>query len=206
MGRKVVVHTFLTLDGVMQAPGSPDEDTAGGFTHGGWSVPYWDDAMGEVMGTYMRPGEFELLLGRRTYEHMAAHWPNAPEEEQPEVMNTAPKHVASRTLDRVDWENSKLIPGDVAEYVRALKEQDGPEIQVHGSGDLIQTLLKEDLVDEYRLWIYPLLLGEGKRLFAEGTAPLGLRVAEVKNVASGPTFVKFERAGEIEQGSYMGEG
>lgn len=109
--RKLVVHTFLSLDGVMQSPGSPDEDTSGGFAHGGWSVPYWDDGMGEVMGGFMQQGGFEMLLGRITYEHMAAHWPNAPAEEHPEVMNTSRKHVASRTLKRLTWENSTVIDG-----------------------------------------------------------------------------------------------
>jgi dihydrofolate reductase len=143
--------------------------------------------MGEVMNGFMQKGSFELLLGRVTYEHMAAHWPDAPAEEQPEVMNSARKHVATRTLDGTEWENSTVIEGDVAEFVRGLKSEDGPEIQVHGSGRLVQTLLEADLVDEFRLWIYPVLLGEGKRLFADGTAPAGLKLVETRTARTGPS-------------------
>ena len=203
--RTLAVHTFLTLDGVMQSPGSPDEDTSGGFSHGGWSVPYWDDVMGEVMNGFMREGGFEMLLGRITYEHMAAHWPNAPAEEQPEVMNKNRKHVASRTLKAPQWENSTVIKGDVVDYVKTLRKSDGAEIQVHGSGNLVQTLLKHDLVDEFRLWIYPVLLGEGKRLFAGGTVPAGLKLVETRTAESGPIFARYERSGKIGTGSYMGD-
>src|SRR5437870_11917213 len=150
----------------MQAPGGPDEDRSGGFTHGGWSVGYWDDRMGQVMGDFMgRP--FEMLLGRRTYEIFAGYWPHSTEAGA-EVLNSARKHVASRTLKNVEWNNSTLIKGDVPMYVSELKNQSGPEIQVHGSGDLIQTLLRNDLVDEFHVWTFPVVLGSGKRLFAGG--------------------------------------
>jgi len=164
--RRLKVSTFVTLDGVMQAPGGPDEDRSGGFTKGGWSVGYWDDRMGQVMGDFMgRP--FEMLLGRRTYEIFAAYWPRSTEAGA-QALNGARKHVASRTLKNVEWNNSTLIKGDVPMYVSELKKQSGPEIQVHGSGDLIQTLLRNDLVDEFHVWTFPVVLGSGKRLFAGG--------------------------------------
>src|SRR5215203_1220010 len=151
--RKLIVATFLTLDGVMQAPGGPEEDPTGGFQYGGWSVPYWDDAMGARMGELMgKP--FDLLLGRKTYEIFAAHWPHT-DEPGAEVLNNARKYVASRTLERADWQNSTVLEGDVPQAVARLKEADGPELQVHGSSQLIQTLLEHDLVDELRLMIFP---------------------------------------------------
>jgi dihydrofolate reductase len=199
--RKLVVSTFLTLDGVMQAPGGPEEDPSGGFTHGGWSVNYWDELMGQVMGeATSRP--FDLLLGRKTYEIFAAHWPHASEEEGAGVFNNATKHVASRTLDAVQWQNSTLLEGDAAEAVARLKEEDGPEIQVHGSGNLIQTLLGHDLVDELRVWIFPIVLGTGRRLFADGAVPRGLKLVDSKTSTTGVLMTTYERAGEIEYGSF----
>ncbi|HEX2360326.1 MAG TPA: dihydrofolate reductase family protein, partial [Solirubrobacterales bacterium] len=164
--RTLSINTFLSLDGVMQAPGGPDEDPTGGFTLGGWGTTHFDD---EMMGQMSTTG-YELLLGRGTYEIFAAHWPydEGPIADQ---LNDTRKHVASTTLDRVDWSNSTLIAGDVAEYVAALKREDGPEIQVHGSPGLIQTLLEHDLIDEYRLWIFPVVLGTGKRFFGTGAIP-----------------------------------
>jgi dihydrofolate reductase len=198
--RKLVVNTFLTLDGVMQAPGGPEEDPTGGFTHGGWSVSYWDDQMGQEMGEFMgKP--FDLLLGRKTYEIFAAHWPHTDEPGAAEL-NSATKYVASRTLDKVEWSNSILIEGDVAEQVARLKEEDGPEIQVHGSSDLIQTLLEADLVDQLRLWIFPLVLGTGKRLFADGAIPAGLKLVDSKTFSTGVVMATYERAGGIEYGSF----
>jgi dihydrofolate reductase len=198
--RRLIVNTFMTLDGVMQAPGGPEEDPAGGFAHGGWSVTYWDDVMGAQMGETMgRP--FDLLLGRKTYEIFAAHWPRSTEPGA-EVLNGATKHVASRTLDRVDWANSHLLEGDVPEAVRKLKDSAGPELQVHGSSDLLQTLQQHDLVDEYRLMVFPLVLGSGKRLFGDGTIPAALRLADSKTTATGVVIAIYERAGEIEYGSF----
>src|SRR5256886_6192581 len=198
--RKLKVSTFVTLDGVMQAPGGPEEDRSGGFTQGGWSVGYWDDRMGQVMVDFMgRP--FELLLGRRTYEIFAAYWPHSSEPGA-EALNSARKHVASRTLKDVEWNNSALIKGDVPKYVSELKKQSGPEIQVHGSGDLIQTLLRNDLVDEFHVWTFPVLLGSGKRLFAGGAIPAGLKVVDVTTSSTGVVIATYERAGEIKHGSF----
>ena len=199
--RKLIVNTFLTLDGVMQAPGGPEEDTSGAFRHGGWSVNYWDSAMEERMGELMgKP--FDLLLGRRTYEIFAAHWPHASEQEGAAPLNNARKYVASRTLKRVDWQNSRLLEGDVAQRVTELKREDGPEIQVHGSGNLIQTLLKHDLIDEVRLLIFPLVLGTGKRLFADGTVPAALALVDSAISSTGVVMMRYERNGEIEYGSF----
>jgi dihydrofolate reductase len=201
--RKLKVTTFVTLDGVMQAPGGPEEDPSGGFTHGGWSAGYWDDQMGQVMTEFMgRP--FDLLLGRKTYEIFAAYWPHSTEPGA-ELLNDARKHVASRTLRSVDWNNSTLIKGDVAKYVFELKRQSGPEIQVHGSGDLIQTLMKNDLVDEFHVWTFPIVLGTGKRLFAGGTMPAGLKVTAVTTSSTGVVITTYERAGEIKYGSFAPE-
>ena len=162
--RKLIVSTFLTLDGVMQAPGGPGEDDSGGFAHGGWSVNYWDEQMGQVMGGAMsRP--FALVLGRRTYDIFAAHWPHATDDPGAKPLNDATKYVASRSRPTLEWNNSVLIEGDAAEGIAALKQEDGPELQVHGSGNLIQTLLRHNLVDQDRLWVFPLVIGSGKRLF-----------------------------------------
>ena len=198
--RKLIASTMVSLDGVMQAPGGPDEDRSGGFTNGGWSVGYWDDRMGQVMGDFMgRP--FELLLGRRTYEIFAAYWPHSSEAGA-EALNGARKHVASRTLKNVEWNNSALIKGDVPMYVSELKKQSGPEIQVHGSGDLIQSLLRNDLIDEFHLWTFPAVLGSGKRLFAGGAIPAGLKVVDVTTSSTGVVIATYERAGEIKYGSF----
>jgi dihydrofolate reductase len=198
--RKLAINTFLTLDGVMQAPGGPEEDPTGGFTHGGWSVNYWDEAMGERMGAALnRP--FDLLLGRRTYEIFAAHWPHSSDPGA-DVLNNATKYVASRTLDRVEWSNSRLLEGDPADAVARLKAEDGPEIQVHGSSNLIQTLLQHDLVDEYRLWIFPLVLGTGKRLFADGAIPRGMKLVESATSTTGVVITTYERGGDVEYGSF----
>lgn len=201
--RKLKVTTFVTLDGVMQAPGGPDEDRSSGFTHGGWSAGYWDDQMGQIMAEFMgRP--FELLLGRKTYEIFAAYWPRSTDPTA-DVLNSARKHVASRTLRSVDWNNSTLIKGDVATYVAELKKQSGPEIQVHGSGGLVQTLLKNDLVDEFHVWTFPVVLGSGKRLFADGAIPAGLKVDAVKTSTTGVVIASYERAGAIKYGSFAPE-
>jgi len=156
--------------------------------------------MGKVMGDFMgRP--FDLLLGRKTYEIFAAHWPHSTEPGA-DVLNSARKHVASRTLRSVDWNNSTLIKGDVAKYVSELKKQSGPEIQVHGSGDLIQTLLKNDLVDEFHVWTFPVVLGSGKRLFADGAMPAGLKVDAVKTSTTGVVIATYQSAGAIKYGSF----
>jgi dihydrofolate reductase len=199
--RKLVVQTFVTLDGVMQAPGGPGEDDEGGFAYGGWSVNYWDDQMGQVMGEATgRP--FAMVLGRRTYDIMAAFWPNAPEEAGGKVFNEATKYVASRGRPTLSWSNSVLVEGDAAEGIAALKRQDGPELQVHGSGNLIQTLLRHNLVDQFRLWVFPVVIGSGKRLFAEGTVPAGLKLLDSKVSTTGVVMGTFEPAGELVTGSF----
>jgi dihydrofolate reductase len=196
--RKLVVNTMMSLDGVMQAPGGPDEDPTGGFTHGGWGANYFDE---EMMRQVAESAPYELLLGRGTYEIFAAHWPY---DEGPiaDHLNSTRKHVASTTLERVDWNNSTLISGDVAEYVATLKSQDGPEIQVHGSPGLLQTLLEHDLIDEYRMWIFPLMLGTGKRAFGDGTIPAALKLVDSKVSGTGVTINTYVRAGEIKPGSF----
>jgi dihydrofolate reductase len=199
--RKVIVSTFLSLDGVMQAPGGPAEDPTGGFTLGGWSVNFWDDAMGQRMAEAMTE-PFDLLLGRKTYEIFAAHWPYVTDDPAAEALNRATKYVASRTLKELEWTNSVLIRGDVGEEVARLKEGSGPEIQVHGSGDLIKTLMRHHLVDEYRLWTFPVRLGSGKRLFEGGTTPGSLRLADVTTSTTGVVMATYEPAGEIEVGSF----
>ncbi|MDP9259889.1 MAG: dihydrofolate reductase family protein [Actinomycetota bacterium] len=199
--RKLVVSTFLTLDGVMQAPGGPGEDDSGGFAHGGWSVNYWDDQMAQVMGEAMS-GPFDLVLGRRTYDIFAAFWPNAPEEAGGKPLNDATKYVASRSRPTLGCSKSVLIEGDVAEGIAALKQADGPELQVHGSANLIQTLLRHNLVDQYRLWVFPLVIGSGKRLFSEGTIPAGLKLVGSVVSTTGVTIGTYEPAGEIVAGSF----
>jgi dihydrofolate reductase len=196
--RILAVNSFVSLDGVMQSPGGPDEDPSGGFTHGGWAANYFDD---EMMQQVAQADPYELLLGRGTYEIFAAHWPY---DEGPiaDRLNGTRKHVASTTLEQVEWNNSTLITGDVAEYVAALKRQNGPEIQVHGSVGLIQTLLEHDLIDEFRLWIFPVVIGTGKRFFGDGTIPGALNLVDSKVTKTGVTINTYERAGDINPGSF----
>lgn len=199
--RKLLVTTFLTLDGVMQAPGGPEEDDGGGFAYGGWSVNYWDDKMGEVMdGILGKP--FDLLLGRKTYEIFAAYWPDAPDESVGKPFNAATKYVASTTLSSVEWENSVLLEGDVAEAVAALKQGEGRELQVHGSGNLIQTLLRHNLIDELWAWTFPVVVGGGKRLFAEGAPAAGLKLVDHTISTTGVVIGTYEPAGELVTGSF----
>lgn len=202
--RKLVVGTFLSLDGVMQAPGGPDEDRDGGFEHGGWSVRYWDDMMGKLIVEQMLQAD-ALLLGRRTYEIFAAHWPRVTDRNDPVAskLNSMRKYVASRTLRRAEWHNSTLLPGDAAAAVARLKEEEpGGEIQVAGSSNLIQKLLKHDLIDEFRLWVFPVMIGSGKRLFGNGTIPGALRLVHTKASSTGVVIHRFERAGKLEHGSF----
>jgi dihydrofolate reductase len=199
--RKLIVLTFISLDGVMQAPGGPDEDPTGGFNFGGWVAGYWDDFMGKVMGEQME-AQFDLLLGRKTYEIFAAYWPLVKNDPMADKLNRAKKYVASTTLKKPNWENSTLIAGNVAQEIRRLKDQDAPELQVHGSSNLIQTLLKNDLIDEFRLKIFPITLGTGKRLFGQGAIPAGFRLLECKTSATGVIVATYERAGEIKTGSF----
>ena len=202
MSRKLVVTTFVTLDGVMQAPGGPEEDPSEDFSLGGWSVTQWDDVMVEHMGEGMWGSmSFDLVLGRKTYEIFAAHWPYS-DEPGADLLNSATKYVASTTLDNVDWANSQLLEGDVPTAIARLKEEDGPELQVHGSAVLIQTLLEHDLVDEFRLMIFPVVVGKGKRLFGDGTIPRGLQLTDSKTSTTGVVIATYERAGEVPLGSF----
>src|SRR5947199_2723175 len=200
--RKLLVASFVTLDGVMQAPGAPEEDESEGFTHGGWSVTYWDDTMNEVMGAIMgKP--FDLLLGRRTYDIFAGYWPqHADEPGGGRPLNDATKYVVSASHPELAWGPSVLIEGDVPAEVAKLKEGDGPELQVHGSGNLIQTLLRHGLVDEYRMWVFPVVLGSGKRLFADGTIPSSLKLVDSKVSTTGVVIGTYEPAGELVTGSF----
>ena len=198
--RKVIVLSFITLDGVMQAPGGPQEDTSDGFRRGGWMVAYSEDFSGKLMREQMsRP--FNLLLGRKTYDIWAGYWPHNGNN-WPGV-NSATKYVASKDSSlKLDWSNSVLLTGNIAEEVQKLKTQDGPELQVYGSGNLIQTLLKHDLVDEFWLKIFPITLGVGKRLFTEGTIPAAFTLTDSKVSPKGVIFANYKRAGEVKTGSF----
>ena len=200
--RELIVQTFLTLDGVMQAPGGPEEDPSDGFEFGGWSVNYWDEQMGQVMDEAVSK-PFAMVLGRRTYDIMAAYWPHASEEEGAKPFNDATKYVVSRSHPNLDeWANSVLVEGGGAEGLAALKEEDGPELQVHGSANLIQTLLQHNLVDEYRLWVFPLVIGPGKRLFGDGTIPSGLELVDSKVSTTGVVMGTYKSAGEVVTGTF----
>jgi len=199
--RRLIVTTFLTLDGVMQAPGGPEEDPSDGFAYGGWSVNYWDDVMDRFQAQAIR-GPFDLVLGRKTYDIFAAYWPTAPEEAGGKPLNDATKYVASRGRPQLEWSKSVLLEGDAAEAVAALKQTNGPELQVHGSGNLVQTLLRHNLVDLYRLWGFPLVLGSGKRLFSEGTIPAGLKLVDTTVSSTGVVIGTYEPAGDVVTGSF----
>jgi dihydrofolate reductase len=199
--RTLVVTTFLTLDGVMQAPGGPGEDPSGGFSHEGWLVPFFDEALGAQMDEWFVPAQ-DFLLGRGTYDIFYASWPKMiGDDPVSQGLNFKKKYVASRTLTSVEWETAELLQGDVGDAVRKLKAEYGGELQVHGSAGLVQTLLKEDLVDELRLVVFPVVLGEGKRLFAEGTIPRTWRLRTQATTSTGALVLSYERAGEVETGS-----
>jgi len=197
--RKLIVLSFVSLDGVMQAPGGPQEDPSGNFKYGGWTHPYFDEFAGKVMAEQMA-GPAELLLGRKTYEIFAGYWPQHADE-WPGI-NTMTKYVASNTLTSSAWNNTVFLSGNVAEKVKQLKQQDGPDLQVHGSGNLIQTLLKADLVDELWLKIFPVTLGTGKRLFDGGAIPAAFTLADSKTSPLGVIIASYKRAGEVKTGSF----
>lgn len=205
--RNLMVTTFLTLDGVMQAPGGPGEDDEGGFQYGGWSVPYWDEVMMTTMGEATSQ-PFSMVLGRKTFDIMAAHWPHASEEEGAGVFNNATKYVASRQqLDTSVWQNSVQLQGDAADALAALKQQDGPELQVHGSSNLLQSLLaREGLVDTLRLWIFPVTVGPGKRLFGDGISPAGWTMVDHTVSSTGVIIGTYQPAGPVPFGSFELEG
>jgi len=200
--RKLIVLSFITLDGVMQAPGGPREDDRGGFKYGGWSVGYFDDVLGNVM-TEQMGHPFDLLLGRKTYDIFAAHWPRVGDDDPAaRVINRARKYVVSNRTVSLEWKTTIPINGDAAGKIAQLKKDDGPELQVHGSGNLIQTLLKNDLVDEFWLKTFPVALGSGKRLFAGGTMPAGFTLTESRISPSGVVVSSYARAGEVKLGSF----
>lgn len=197
--RKIIVLMFMTLDGVLQGPGGPTEDTSGNFTLGGWTVPYFDEFLGNVMTEQMGQ-PFDLLLGRKTFEVFASYWPQHPEEGP--GINNATKYVASNTLTSHEWSKSVFLKGNVAEEIKKLKQGAGPDLQVHGSGELIQTLLEHDLVDEFWLKIFPVTLGRGKRLFAQGTIPAAFTLLDSKTSPTGVIVATLKRAGELKTGSF----
>lgn len=213
--RKIIAAAFVSLDGVMQAPGGPDEDPTGGFRHGGWLVPHFDETLGAAIGEmFERP--FDLLLGRKTYDIFAAHWPHFPTDPDAEGydegdaaiatrFNAITKYVASRSRPQLDWQNSELLGPDVPAALRDLKQQDGPDLLTQGSSVLLQTLLAEDLIDELRLFVFPIMLGKGKRMLGDGAQPAGFRLTKSTASPSGVIIASYERAGEVETGSFAME-
>ncbi|HYJ83120.1 MAG TPA: dihydrofolate reductase family protein [Allosphingosinicella sp.] len=199
--RKVIVQTFVTLDGVMQAPGAPDEDREGGFRHGGWSFNYWDEMMGERMDEAMKQ-PYDLLLGRKTYDIFAAHWPKADHPVVTPKFNAAVKYVATSSPETLEWENSVALEGDVGEAVRALRAGEGPDLSVQGSSRLIQALLAAGLVDELWLWTFPIVLGEGKRLFGDGARLLGFRLEAIETSTTGVAITRYVSTEPAEPGSF----
>jgi dihydrofolate reductase len=191
---RVVVTNHLTLDGVMQAPGRPDEDRRGGFEHGGWAQPYGDEVLGATMGERMGRSD-ALLLGRRTYEDLAGYWPKQKDNPFTEVLDNVQKYVASTTLEEpLPWSNSTLLEGDAAEAVATLRERPGKDLVILGSGELVQSLMRRDLIDEYLLTIHPLVLGSGRRLFPDGGPPTKLRLVEAKPTTTGVVIASYEPA------------
>jgi dihydrofolate reductase len=202
--RKLISSTFVSLDGVMQAPGGPDEDRTGDFAYGGWTAPLFDESVGPWLDrTFAAP--FDLLLGRRTYEIFAAYWPHHEDTLVGEAFSRAHKYVASQHLTDPTWEPTTVLSGNVPERVAGLKDQDGPDLLLQGSGNLIQSLLTADLIDEFRVLVFPLLLGSGKRLFAEGTIPAGLRLTAHEVSESGVIMATYERGGPVATGSFADE-
>lgn len=203
---RLTVTTFVTLDGVYQAPGGPGEDDEGGFRHGGWSFPYADEDFGAAMvGWFANADAF--LLGRKTYDIFASHWPKVTDENDPIAsrLNTLPKYVVSRSQPPLDWRNSHLVTGDVPAEITKLKQLPGRELQVHGSGNLVHTLIRHGLADEYRVLVYPVLLGSGKRLFPDGDIGAALRLADSKATGKGVQLLTYEPAGPAQYGSFTQE-
>jgi dihydrofolate reductase len=200
---KLTVTTFLSLDGVMQAPGAPDEDRSGNFRHGGWLVPYADADMERIVTDVFAKTD-AFLLGRKTYEIFAAHWPRVTDPDDPvaTALNRLPKYVVSRTLAKAEWHNSTVIRGDIAKQVAELKQRHGREILIQGSSELLQTLLANDLVDEYRLLLFPVVLGSGKRLFGSGTVPSALTLLDTRATSTGVVVNTYRPAGKPSYGSF----
>jgi dihydrofolate reductase len=200
--RKIIILSFISLDGVMQAPGGPEEDTSSGFKYGGWVFPFGDDFFGNVMMEQLGH-DFDLLLGRKTYDIFASYWPKQDEEQNPIALalNRAKKYVVSRTLKKADWKNSVIISSNVAEEIKKLKNTDGPELQVHGSGNMIQTLLQNDLADELWLKIFPVTLGSGKKLFENGKIAGSYTLTDTKVSPTGVIIANYKRAGQVKTGT-----
>jgi dihydrofolate reductase len=202
--RRLIASTFASLDGIMQAPGAPEEDPTGGFALGGWMVAYWDESM-DISASGFDGKDRELVLGRRTYEIFEAYWPCQPDDHPvAKTLNAAKKHVASRTLTVLHWDNSTLLHGDVVSAIIALKAQPGPELQMIGSGNLIQTLQAASLIDEYNVWTFPVVLGRGKRLFSEIAMPSALRLVRSKVSTTGVVMSTYVPAGNVQPGSFPG--
>lgn len=199
--RKIIAATFVSLDGVMQAPGGPEEDTAGGFAYGGWTFHYWDEAMGKVMDDVFK-ADFDLLLGRKTYEIFAAHWPHVTNDPIADKFNAAAKYVATSSPAPLAWKNSHALRGDVATELAKLKQTEGPNLLIQGSSDLIQSLLAHDLIDEFSLLIFPLILGSGKRLFGQGATPRAMKLVRSSVSSTGVVMASYRRDGEIRTGSF----
>ena len=192
--RTIIAITQVTLDGVMQGPGGAEEDPRNGFTLGGWAMPFFDDAGGQAIDEIIT-SEFDLLLGRRTYEIFAGYWPHHDDNPIGKAFNKATKYVVTRSLDKLDWEHSQKISDDVVDNLRRLKASDGPALHVWGSSELLQTLIAADLVDEYRMWVFPLVLGKGKRLFESGVPPHGFSLVEARSTASGVLLNTYRNNG-----------
>jgi dihydrofolate reductase len=200
---KLTIQTFLTLDGVMQAPGGPDEDTESGFTHGGWGFPYGDEDFGASVVNWMSQAD-GVLLGRKTYDIFAGYWPRQTDPADPvaTALNTLPKYVASTTLSSANWQNTTILGGDVVAEVAKLKEQPGRELQIHGSGQLARTLIEADLIDEYLLYYHPVHLGTGKKLFADGAAARALKLVDSTTTGAGVIIARYVPDGPAQYGSY----
>jgi dihydrofolate reductase len=197
--RKIIAITQVTLDGVMQGPGGPEEDPSNGFTLGGWAMPFVDQAAKEIIDETIA-GEFDMLLGRRTYQIFTAYWPHHDDNPIGKAFNQATKYVVTRTLDRLDWKPSQRIGGNVVEELRRLKASNGPALHVWGSSELLQTLIPAELVDEHRLWVFPVVLGKGKRLFQNGVPPRGLTLAATQSTPSGILANTYRPASPLPRG------
>jgi dihydrofolate reductase len=200
---RLTIQSFLTLDGVVQAPGGPDEDRDGDFPYGGWSFPYGDPDFGDAVATWFAHAD-AFLLGRRTYDIFSAHWPKVTDQNDPVAsrLNAKPKYVASTTIQSGDWHNTTVLQGDVVAAVEELKQQPGNELQVHGSGNLARTLIDHDLIDEYRLFYFPVHVGTGKKLFADGARSAALRLTGTRTTSTGVIIATYEPAGPVQLGSY----